>query len=209
MLLKFKNKFSSFLFYKKHKKEYDKLPFLPQEQIKRIQKDKLRKILYLTITSVLYYRRLNLNINFENFSLDKLQKFPIIDKKTIMSNLDDFIVANAKNGMWSHTSGSTGAPFHFKLPLQSNAIEKLTTARAWSMGKDYAYKDGDAIIVLRSYSPKQGEPIHKKVKNFWYLSPFHINKANLDIYLNIIKKQLRSEERRVGKECRSRWSPYH
>ena len=24
-----------------------------------------------------------------------------------------------------------------------------------------------------------------------------------------IKKPLRSEERRVGKECRSRWSPYH
>ena len=23
------------------------------------------------------------------------------------------------------------------------------------------------------------------------------------------KKQFRSEERRVGKECRSRWSPYH
>ena len=23
------------------------------------------------------------------------------------------------------------------------------------------------------------------------------------------KKVLRSEERRVGKECRSRWSPYH
>ena len=26
---------------------------------------------------------------------------------------------------------------------------------------------------------------------------------------NSRKKQLRSEERRVGKECRSRWSPYH
>ena len=26
---------------------------------------------------------------------------------------------------------------------------------------------------------------------------------------NAIKVQLRSEERRVGKECRSRWSPYH
>ena len=24
-----------------------------------------------------------------------------------------------------------------------------------------------------------------------------------------IVKNLRSEERRVGKECRSRWSPYH
>ena len=26
---------------------------------------------------------------------------------------------------------------------------------------------------------------------------------------NIFKKTTRSEERRVGKECRSRWSPYH
>ena len=24
-----------------------------------------------------------------------------------------------------------------------------------------------------------------------------------------LQKKLRSEERRVGKECRSRWSPYH
>src|ERR1041384_3069538 len=32
------------------------------------------------------------------------------------------------------------------------------------------------------------------------------------VYLNDVAKtpqQLRSEERRVGKECRSRWSPYH
>ena len=24
-----------------------------------------------------------------------------------------------------------------------------------------------------------------------------------------LREELRSEERRVGKECRSRWSPYH
>ena len=27
--------------------------------------------------------------------------------------------------------------------------------------------------------------------------------------LIVVARQLRSEERRVGKECRSRWSPYH
>ena len=32
--------------------------------------------------------------------------------------------------------------------------------------------------------------------------------ANLKLLLNTTD-QLRSEERRVGKECRSRWSPYH
>src|SRR5256886_14102750 len=29
------------------------------------------------------------------------------------------------------------------------------------------------------------------------------------IYLQDLQKEGRSEERRVGKECRSRWSPYH
>ena len=34
------------------------------------------------------------------------------------------------------------------------------------------------------------------------------NKNRLDI-IRLLKKNERSEERRVGKECRSRWSPYH
>ena len=28
-------------------------------------------------------------------------------------------------------------------------------------------------------------------------------------YIKFFNGRLRSEERRVGKECRSRWSPYH
>ena len=36
-------------------------------------------------------------------------------------------------------------------------------------------------------------------------------KFQRDIYkdLSSLEKAIRSEERRVGKECRSRWSPYH
>ena len=33
--------------------------------------------------------------------------------------------------------------------------------------------------------------------------------ATLGLLLKILTFPLRSEERRVGKECRSRWSPYH
>ena len=35
--------------------------------------------------------------------------------------------------------------------------------------------------------------------------------GEVSIYLDDVErlKNLRSEERRVGKECRSRWSPYH
>ena len=30
-----------------------------------------------------------------------------------------------------------------------------------------------------------------------------------DPSIEVVAKAIRSEERRVGKECRSRWSPYH
>src|SRR5438270_7942517 len=31
----------------------------------------------------------------------------------------------------------------------------------------------------------------------------------IGVVVEVEEKQIRSEERRVGKECRSRWSPYH
>ena len=33
--------------------------------------------------------------------------------------------------------------------------------------------------------------------------------ASITANIDTLKADLRSEERRVGKECRSRWSPYH
>ena len=50
----------------------------------------------------------------------------------------------------------------------------------------------------------------------WNMDPVLLEEAIKDRILKIGKKpkailpvHLRSEERRVGKECRSRWSPYH
>src|SRR2546430_13407131 len=44
-------------------------------------------------------------------------------------------------------------------------------------------------------------------------SPFMIFRNSTDSHLHkgaeAKEQKLRSEERRVGKECRSRWSPYH
>ena len=40
-------------------------------------------------------------------------------------------------------------------------------------------------------------------------SQFYRGTTNIPSYGNGIYKKDRSEERRVGKECRSRWSPYH
>ena len=54
-----------------------------------------------------------------------------------------------------------------------------------------------------------GQYVHltKKGSTYFGLCPFHNEKTgSFSVSPN---KQMRSEERRVGKECRSRWSPYH
>ena len=37
----------------------------------------------------------------------------------------------------------------------------------------------------------------------------NLKKAESNLEKGLMDSFLRSEERRVGKECRSRWSPYH
>ena len=49
----------------------------------------------------------------------------------------------------------------------------------------------------------------------WAKHPYGVKfddeECNREFYTNGVdgRDQCRSEERRVGKECRSRWSPYH
>ena len=58
----------------------------------------------------------------------------------------------------------------------------------------------DAVIV----PPETGTPI--SIKEYAIQSAEnHLQ----DIVTRLAKDGTRSEERRVGKECRSRWSPYH
>src|SRR3712207_6951311 len=72
---------------------------------------------------------------------------------------------------------------------------------------------GVQTCALPIYS---GYPIHKVT--FQYIPNKEENKAALNFHLSQREKRdiaaslesaHRSEERRVGKECRSRWSPYH
>ena len=84
-----------------------------------------------------------------------------------------------------------------------NGTDLLTTRRSVRKFKDQAVtaEDIKGIIEIAKYAPSW-----KNTQTPRYI-------AVLD---DDMKKQiasdcvlLRSEERRVGKECRSRWSPYH
>ena len=78
------------------------------------------------------------------------------------------------------------------------------------------------VRLMESYRDENGKVKHKVVQNLGRLDILSQSDPN---FLENLKKKyqedyaeksrlqslnrLRSEERRVGKECRSRWSPYH
>ena len=77
--------------------------------------------------------------------------------------------------------------------LETNYNENTMIQNLWDAAK--AVLRGK-FIAIQSYLKKQEKS--------------QIN--NLTLYLKELQKEertKRSEERRVGKECRSRWSPYH
>ena len=95
--------------------------------------------------------------------------------------------------------------------------------------------DGVVLKVLTVHADDRGllmevirddEPVFKSVKQTTFtiaypgvIKAFHWHKRQWDVWffssgmaqvvLHDLREGSRSEERRVGKECRSRWSPYH
>ena len=63
-------------------------------------------------------------------------------------------------------------------------------------------------VLLALYGRQALKYIQEKARSYEKLLVDHINKHTLDD-ITFIAVSIRSEERRVGKECRSRWSPYH
>src|SRR2546430_9294679 len=74
----------------------------------------------------------------------------------------------------------------------------LPISREAERGRGRAAGEGKRQ-VLGHYSPRTGAT----------LSCVFCKIAAGEIPADIVKRGDRSEERRVGKECRSRWSPYH
>src|SRR2546427_12341445 len=92
----------------------------------------------------------------------------------------------------------------FRSDLASSDMMTMeTTKRVWQ-----------ARLDPRRNTPSIG--IYSHVRDRWgifHAQPFVLNERQAGVAIEGVIRQerleTRSEERRVGKECRSRWSPYH
>src|ERR1035438_6476158 len=82
----------------------------------------------------------------------------------------------------------------------SSIVENLTHGTAYTWG---LY--GGTFNALETAVGKDGQSITSATLTLTGIYDWTIEPADV-LYVNLLN---RSEERRVGKECRSRWSPYH
>ena len=67
----------------------------------------------------------------------------------------------------------------------------------------YASRAGLDVLIFDSAAPGGKLNVTAQIENYPGLKPTPGPEIAFTMY------ESRSEERRVGKECRSRWSPYH
>ena len=172
--------------------KYLKSQFASPDQLQELQIRKLKEVAWVAVNHVPYYKQLAPDIDWNNFTLNELVKFPKINKDVIRANPDLFLRedVNKHRLQWKTTSGSSGKPFATPKHYFSDAVEGIMGYRAWSMGKSKVYQYRSPSLALRSYSPKQGEPIFKydRLRRYWYLSPYHINEDHLQEYVRIINQ---------------------
>src|SRR6266508_7004733 len=88
------------------------------------------------------------------------------------------------------------------------AADRLAATPEWRRARVVKCNPDSPQRPVRLRALREGKvlfmavPRLRQKKCFWELDPGRLRSKDL-------AKAARSEERRVGKECRSRWSPYH
>ena len=108
---------------------------------------------------------------------------------------------NEQLGGWLMRAGTEGGAAGALAVLVFGTINRFRDNRLVSAIFDSATTDEEHKQTVKTYSKNQNKFSKEKVKK--------IEKEDSLLLYNSKKTTTRSEERRVGKECRSRWSPYH
>src|SRR3712207_3403746 len=153
------------------------------------------------------------NINFNNVNFDKI----INDYKNLQQQLQS-------NGIKLNTDGFKQISQDLdkvstKMKQVGDNFVPVKNVKEWSNGI------GEVVKLTEKIDAKTGQVVSKykevsnnvrqvrdeesKLANLMANAREKSNVKQRQEELKTIQKQARSEERRVGKECRSRWSPYH
>lgn len=182
--------------YKRILSSLEKSQYYSEEELRRLQCEKLKVIIRHSYENVPYYRRIfkGLSLSPEDFKdVSDLRKLPFISKKDVKKNPEDFLSVNARRFLLRKvfTSGTTGSPLRLYRDLYSINFENaiVERQRRWT-----GLNSNSRKVILRS-SPVV--PSRIKVPPFWrydlfqnalFISAYHLSEENAFHYFKKIRE---------------------
>jgi phenylacetate-CoA ligase len=131
----------------------ERTQWLPEEELRAYQEDRLRETLDRAFSKVPYYRNLagRLGLRREDLrTAEDLARLPLLRKDTVRTSgrlltADD---AHRFSPRWYATSGTSGRPLRFCLDARANSLEFVYYWRHWSWG---GYHLGDSFAEISSH----------------------------------------------------------
>lgn len=173
-----------------YSRKISKIENFTEEEIEKYQVSKIKSLLIKASREISFYKNLFWEINFDPYkfdNLDELKRIPILDKDTIRNNYSSLISGlRSKNSIQLSTSGTSGERLTVYTSPSQWMIEQAAIWRQWTIA---GYRFRDKMAIVRSYSPKKEEPLYKKdyLRNWLYISPYHLDEANSKVFLNLLK----------------------
>ena len=115
------------------------------------------------------------------------------------------LIVGAPEALQDATAGSCGErPLHLdRVQAMQKSVARSNQALYWSWQEARSpqplLRQSRMLLSLMMQTVMRMPSVAMQRKQKWLMKPSYRNEPS----------SLRSEERRVGKECRSRWSPYH
>lgn len=166
---------SIFRFYRIYRKD----ELLKRNELLNVQNDKLSILLRHAIHEIPYYNSLNINFNSKLHALDQLSNFPVLNKKTINNQLDNFHIngINFNQITTLFSGGSSGNPGKVYVNKADHSKMRSLILILW---ENAGYRLGDPILQL---GMSKSRTFLKKLKDFamnvTYELAFQINEENV------------------------------
>jgi len=167
--------------------------WLPYDQLKLRQWQKLQALLDYAYQHVPYYRHLFQDLGLHPQDIKTaadFQKLPYLTKDIVTTHKNDLVVSDQKLYN-SSTSGSTGEPFWFSYSLQEQLMRKALffLGMSWAgldIGQPYAKLWGNTMEDISRYQAWLDQ-LKMELSGYIFLSAYDLSKKTLPDYINRLK----------------------
>jgi len=163
--------------------------FWSREKMENYQLDKLNRLLLTVFDSSIFYMKIYKNLNLSFINLEQFRsQIPLIDKKSVIENSNNFKTKNFSNRNMHATSGSTGEPLVTYISGKSEAYREACRMRFRSW---WGIKENDKNVYIgRSYSSSDvslSSRVKKQLRARYDIDIFTLNNNTIIKYFNKIE----------------------